>query len=287
VPIGSPVANARLYVLDEFLEPVPAGVAGELYVAGAGLARGYRGRAGLTAERFTACPFGPGGERMYRTGDLARWTAGGQLVFCGRADDQVKVRGFRVELGEVEAVLASHPDVSRAVAAVREDVPGDARLAGYVVPAGDVDVAGLASSVRQFAAGRLPEYMVPSAVVVVLEALPLTPNGKLDRAALPAPDYGGLASDAAPRDERESLLCAMFADVLGVERVGVHDSFFALGGHSLLAVQLVNRIRTVLGAEVPLRAVLKTPTVAELASQISSEKSARPALRPRPRQEEI
>ncbi|WP_173075831.1 non-ribosomal peptide synthetase [Phytohabitans rumicis] len=249
--IGRPLRDLRMYVLDAGLRPVPPGVAGELYVSGAGLARGYLGRPALTAERFVACPFGGAGVRMYRTGDVVRWRRDGQLEFLGRVDDQVKVRGHRIELGEVEAALAGCDGVKRAAAVVR-----DGRLLGYVTPA-DVDLA----AVREAVARRLPGYMVP-AVVVALPDLPLTGSGKLDRKALPAPAH---QPSRPPSTAREEALCRAFAAVLGIDSVGADDDFFGLGGDSLSVGRLVALVRRDLGVEIGVRDVFEAPTVAGLA----------------------
>ncbi|WP_266156573.1 non-ribosomal peptide synthetase [Dyella silvatica] len=239
IPIGRPIWNAQLYVLDASLQPVPEGVPGELYIAGAGLARGYRQRPELTAERFVANPFGEPGSRMYRTGDLVRWLPSGVIDYLGRIDHQVKIRGFRIELGEVEARLKQRPAVEHAVIIAREDHPGQKQLVGYAVAAAGhtLDPAAL----RRELAEQLPDYMVPSAIVV-LAALPLTPNGKLDRKALPAPDFSS-ADRRAPRTPHEDILAGLFAQVLRLDAIGIDDSFFDLGGDSISSIQLVSRAR--------------------------------------------
>ncbi|GAB2660328.1 non-ribosomal peptide synthetase [Nocardia goodfellowii] len=283
-PIGTPLANMRVYVLDSGLAPTPIGVSGELYVAGAQLARGYQGRSGLTATRFVADPFdAAGGGRLYRTGDVARWTAAGELEFVGRADDQVKVRGFRIEPGEIETALARHPAVARAVVVAR-DTDGGKQLVAYVVTDHDDAEAraSLGAELRRFAAERLPEFMVPAAVMVI-DSMPLTANGKLDRAALPAPALVASARYRAPRGARERVLAELFGEVLGQDRVGVDDSFFELGGHSLSATQLISRIRAVLGVEVPIRTVFDAPTVAQLATRLDTGVRVRPMLSVRQR----
>jgi amino acid adenylation domain-containing protein len=275
VPIGRPVANSRVYVLDTALRPVPVGMPGELFTAGDGLARGYLDRPELTAEKFVPDPFAPrAGGRLYRTGDRVRWREDGVLEFLGRLDQQVKIRGYRVEPAEVEAALAAEPGVKAAAVVVREQT-GQKRLIGYAVTSLEGEV--LRARLQQ----RLPEYLVPS-VLVILPALPLTPNGKVDRAALPLATDPATTASPAPRTPSEEILSFLWAKVLGVERVGVTENFFALGGHSLLATQLVTRIREAFGVELPVRSLFEAPTVAALAARIAATQApAAPALRRR------
>ncbi|HVQ94201.1 MAG TPA: amino acid adenylation domain-containing protein, partial [Mycobacteriales bacterium] len=284
IPIGRPLGNTRVHVLDAGLRVVPAGVTGELYVAGAGLAQGYLGQPALTAERFVADPFGAPGERMYRTGDLARRRTDGVLEFAGRADDQVKIRGFRIEPGEVEATLAGHPGVAQAAVTVREDRPGERRLVGYAVPAAGPGAVA-ATELRAHLAAALPEHLVPSAVVL-LAALPLTPNGKLDRAALPAPAVE-VGVGSGPRTPREEILCGLFAELLDLPRVGIDDDFFALGGHSLLATRLASRAAAALDGQLSVRDVFTAPTVAGLADRLDAGPAGQVRLAPVPRPDEL
>jgi acyl carrier protein len=311
VSLGQPIANTRLYVLDHQQRLLPVGVPGELYIGGDGLARGYLKRPDLTAERFVPDPFSAtgypqGGARLYRTGDLVRYRHDGTIEFFGRIDQQIKLRGYRIELGEIEAVLRQQPEVRDAAVLVREDRPGDQRLVAYLVENQEprtteqtedpgstsssspvpetamVDGAGsqkgkertaelLANALR----ARLPEYMIPSAFVL-LDALPLTPNGKLDRKALPAPDRSHSSGDGSfvpPRTPAEEMIAGVWSATLGVERVGVHDNFFALGGHSLMATQVVSRLKQVMNLDLPLRLLFEAPTVAAFATRLAAQQA--------------
>jgi len=271
VPIGRPMDNTRVYVLDAMFRPVPVGVAGELFITGAGLARGYVNQPGLTAERFVACPFGMPGSRMYRTGDIVRWTTEGELEFVGRTDEQIKIRGFRIELGEIEAALASHPGVAQVAVIAWEGEPGRKRLAAYVVPAASGTVPA-PSELRTLAGELLPDYMVPSAFVV-LDELPLNRNGKLDRKALPAPESGVVSGTGyvPPRTDAETVLAEIWSEVLGVEKVGIEDDFFELGGDSLRRLQLTSRIKAAFAITLTPRDVRTARTVSALAKLVEEK----------------
>ena len=278
-PIGCPIANATIYILDQCLQPVPIGVPGELHIGGLVLARGYLGRPDLTAERFIPDPFSrEPGAQLYKTGDLACYRPDGNIEFLGRIDHQVKVRGFRVELGEIEAVLGQHPAVQGTVVVAREDAPGDKRLVAYVVP--DPDQVTGTSELRRFLQAKLPNYMVPSAFMM-LEALPLTPSGKVNRRALPAPERGRPEMEGdlvAPSTPVEEMLAGIWAGILGLERVGVHDNFFELGGHSLLGTQVISRVRKAFQVELPLRKLFEMPTVAGLSERIEMARRSEQGL---------
>ncbi|WP_445234379.1 non-ribosomal peptide synthetase, partial [Duganella rhizosphaerae] len=273
--IGRPLANTQIYLLDSRLAPVPLGVAGELYIGGAGVARGYLNRPELTAERFIADPFSADPHaRLYKTGDLGRYAADGNIEYLGRNDFQVKLRGFRIELGEIETALVACAGVREAVVAAREDHPGDQRLVAYLLAhdGAMLDAAGL----RAALAATLPGYMVPAAFVT-LAAYPRTPNGKLDRMALPAPDHSAVATRtyAAPQGPDETVLAAIWGELLGLERIGRHDHFFELGGHSLLALQLMSRIREQCQVAIPLRALFDAPVFHQFSAMVTAAQIAR------------
>jgi acyl-coenzyme A synthetase/AMP-(fatty) acid ligase/acyl carrier protein len=274
IPIGKPIGNTQVYILDSHLNPVPIGVPGELHIGGDGLARGYLNRPELTAEKFIANPFSADPtSRLYKTGDLSRYLPDGNIDFLGRIDHQVKIRGYRIELGEIESVLAQHPCVGQNVVAVWEDSPGDKRLIAYVVSSqGPPPSTG---EFRAYLQQTLPDYMIPSAYVF-LDSLPLTPNGKIDRRSLLAPDRhrdGLEQAYVAPRSPTEEILAGIWAEVLKIEQVGIHDNFFDLGGHSLLATQVVSRIRDSFKIDFPLRRIFETPTIAGLAEWVEKAKS--------------
>jgi amino acid adenylation domain-containing protein len=279
VPIGRPIANTQIYILDKELQPVPVGVAGELHIGGRGVGRGYHRRPELTAERFIPDPFSSEPEaRLYKTGDLARYLPDGNIEYLGRLDHQVKIRGFRIELGEIESVLAAHPAVREAVVVLREGVPGDRRLVAYLT-AKDGEPLKV-PELRSLLQGKLPEYMVPSAFVT-LDRFPLTPNGKVDRKALPAPDtfgqsLGGLG--LLPRNEMERAIAEIWQDVLHLEKVGIEDSFFELGGHSLLLVQIQNKLNKVLNKPLLMMDLFRYPTISSLAEYLSEKEKAKAPL---------
>jgi amino acid adenylation domain-containing protein len=293
IPIGRPIANTQVYILDERLEAVPVGVVGDLYISGDGLARGYMSRADWTAEKFLPNPFcRERGGRLYDTGDLARYLADGSIEFHGRRDNQVKIRGFRIELAEIEFVLAQHSMVREVVAVARQGEGGDKRLVAYIVPAGGQEIED--ASLRSYLENRLPDYMRPAAFVF-LERIPLTPNGKVDRRALPAPDWNlddSAATSSRPRTAIQEIVAAIWSEVLKLDRVGIENNFFELGGHSLLATQLISRVRETFSVEMPLRKLFESPTVEGMALSIEAMRGATagiqaPPVEPAPRDEEL
>ncbi|MCC5611281.1 amino acid adenylation domain-containing protein [Nostoc sp. CHAB 5834] len=268
-PIGRPITNAEIYILDENLQPVPVGESGELHIGGIGLARGYLNRPELTTEKFIFHPFSSEvGTRLYKTGDLARFLPDGNIEFLGRIDYQVKIRGFRIELGEIEAILGQHPALTQTLVIAREDVPGDKQLVAYIVA--NPEQIPSQVELRRFLQGRLPEYMVPASFVF-LDTLPLNPNGKIDRRALPAPDTSDLVSTnfVPPQNATEQVLANIWVKVLRLEQVGIHDNFFELGGHSLLATQVMSRVRQAFQIEMPLQILFENPTIASLAQALA------------------
>ncbi|MGA9379337.1 MAG: amino acid adenylation domain-containing protein, partial [Phormidium sp.] len=271
VPIGRPIANTELYILDQNLQPVPIGVPGELHIGGAGLARGYLNRPELTNEKFIPNPFrNQPNSRLYKTGDLARYLPDGNIEYLGRIDNQVKIRGFRIELGEIETILSQHPQVQTSIVIAREDTPGDKRLVAYIIPS--VEATPTISEIQQYLKTKLPDYMVPSALVIQ-ETFALTPNGKIDRRALPAPDFHSAQKDlyVAPRTPVEEILAQVWTQVLKLNQIGIYDNFFALGGHSLLATQVISRLQEAFGISLPLRYLFESPTIAQLSQAISDQ----------------
>ncbi|AOX00346.1 hypothetical protein BJP34_13570 [Moorena producens PAL-8-15-08-1] len=269
ISIGKPIANTQIYILDNHLQPVPIGIPGELHIGGAGLARGYLNRPKLTQEKFIPNPFSKEpGSRLYKTGDFACYLPDGNIKFLGRIDNQVKIRGFRIELDEIEATLTENPQVKEAVVIAREDIPGDKHLVAYIVTGETVPTK---SELRSFLKQKLPDYMVPSAFVT-LESLPLTPNGKIDRRGLPAPDISQASETTfvPPNTPTEELLGAIWSQILGIEKIGIHNNFFELGGHSLKATQVISQIRQVFSIDLPLKTLFEQPTVAQLSDRIDT-----------------
>ncbi|HEX2962083.1 MAG TPA: amino acid adenylation domain-containing protein, partial [Ignavibacteriales bacterium] len=285
VPIGRPFSNMTLYVLDRNLEPLAPGLTGELYVGGKGLARGYLKRPDVTAEKFIPDPFSKiPGQRLYKTGDMARFLPDGNVEFLGRMDNQIKLRGLRVELGEIETAVSEFDNVRDSVVIAREDTPGDKKIVAYIVTRDGNTIP--APELKHFLADRLPEYMIPSAFVM-LEKLPVTPNGKVDRRALPAPDVNEIMKEmesnyVAPRSAADGVIASIWSGVLKVPKVGINDNFFELGGHSLLATQVISRIRTAFNIEIPLRSIFENPTVARMGQIVEKEEMKKNGLISRP-----